>query len=65
MSLAGFEPAVPAGEQSQTDALDHATSGIGYLINFVKQVGYYVVHCLLIFLMLLMCFVHSEVNENL
>jgi len=66
--MQGFEPAAPAGEQSQTYALDHAATGIRYLIsliNFIKQVGYNIVRCLLIFPMLLMFFVHSVVNENL
>jgi len=29
MSLAGFEPAIPAGERPQTHALDRATFGTG------------------------------------
>jgi hypothetical protein len=29
MPLAGFEPAVPASERPQTDALDGAATGIG------------------------------------
>jgi hypothetical protein len=29
MSLAGFEPTVPASERPQTHALDHVATGIG------------------------------------
>jgi hypothetical protein len=69
MPLAVFEPAVPAGEQPQTHALDHAATTIRYLITedtyFIKQVGYYIVHCLLIVLGLFMFFVRSVVNKNL
>ena len=69
MPLAGFEPVVPAGEQPQARALDHAATGICYLIAegtyFIRHVGYYIVHCLLIVLTLFMFFVHSVVNENL
>jgi hypothetical protein len=69
MSLARFEPAVPAGQQPQTYALEHAVTGIGYLITedtyFIKNVGRYIVHCLLIVLVLLMFFVHCVVTVNL
>jgi len=31
MPPVGFEPAIPAGKQQQTHALDHAATGIGKL----------------------------------
>ena len=69
MPLARFEPAVLEGEQPQTYALDHAATGIGYLIvedtYFIKNIGHYIIHCLLIVLVLLIFFVHCVVSENL
>ena len=70
MSLAGFEPTIPAGEQPQTYALDRAATGTGCLITegayFIKQVGYGRAHGLLSVLTLLTFFIHSSVvNEQL
>jgi hypothetical protein len=69
MPLAGFKPVIPASERPQTHALDCLATGIGHLIMedtyFIKQVGYCRVHCLPNFLILLIFFVHSEVNEIL
>ena len=31
MLLAGFEPAIPAGERPQNHALDRAATGVGYI----------------------------------
>ena len=34
---AGFEPAIPASERPQTDALDHAATGIGISVVFTPK----------------------------
>jgi hypothetical protein len=36
MPLAGFEPAIPAGERLQTHALDRSATRIGYKIYIYK-----------------------------
>ena len=37
MLLAGFEPAIPASERPQTEALDRAATGIGTLMVMLKK----------------------------
>jgi len=36
MPLTGFEPTIPPREQPQTQALDHAATGIGKLVKLVE-----------------------------
>jgi hypothetical protein len=40
MPLAGFKPAIPAGERLQTHALDRSATGIGnYTQLIIKKLG--------------------------
>ena len=41
MPPAGFEPAIPASERPQTQALDHAATGIGHQSFLLKQILYF------------------------
>jgi len=50
MPLAGFEPAIPASEQQQAHALDHAATGISHycliIPLFEKPFGSYTTDCM-------------------
>jgi hypothetical protein len=37
MASAGFEPIIPASEQTQTNALDPAATGIGMLVAYSSE----------------------------
>jgi len=37
MSLAGFEPAIPASKRPEADTLERATTGIGFVSSTAYQ----------------------------